>query len=86
VEVRAGTPKPDISSVEAFKRALLNAKSVAYLKNGIESTYLDGLLEQLGIGEAVKPKLTRPESDMLTAALFATMWMFERANAKREEK
>ena len=34
VEVRAGAPKPDISSVEAFKRALLNAKSIGYLKVG----------------------------------------------------
>ncbi|MBA3727252.1 MAG: substrate-binding domain-containing protein, partial [Armatimonadetes bacterium] len=32
VEVRAGAPKPDISSVDAFKRALLNAKSIGYLK------------------------------------------------------
>jgi molybdate transport system substrate-binding protein len=66
VEVRAGTPKPDISSVEAFKRALLSAKSIAYLKNGLESTYLDGLLEQLGIAEAVRAKLTRPESDIVS--------------------
>src|SRR5262245_47006617 len=34
VEVRAGAPKPDISSVEAFKRALLNARSIGYLKVG----------------------------------------------------
>src|SRR5262245_54589354 len=31
MEVRAGAPKPDISSVDAFKRALLNAKSIGYL-------------------------------------------------------
>ena len=31
VEVRAGVLKPDISSVETFKRALLNAKSIGYL-------------------------------------------------------
>jgi molybdate transport system substrate-binding protein len=67
VEVRSGAPKPDISSVEGFKRALLNAKSVAYLKNGLESNYLDGLLEELGIVEAVKPKLMRPESDIVSA-------------------
>ena len=34
VAVRAGAPKPDISSVESFKRALLNAKSITYLPNG----------------------------------------------------
>lgn len=33
VEVRAGAPKPDISTVEAFKRALLNSKSIGYLKS-----------------------------------------------------
>jgi molybdate transport system substrate-binding protein len=66
VEVRAGAPKPDISSVEAFKRALLNAKSIAYLKSGVESTYLDGLLGQLGIAEAVNPKLIRPETDIVS--------------------
>jgi molybdate transport system substrate-binding protein len=66
VEVRAGAPKPDISSVEAFKRALLNAKSIAYLKSGVEATYLDELLNRLGIAEAVAPKLARLETDTVS--------------------
>lgn len=66
VEVRAGAPKPDIGSVEALKRALLNAKSIAYLKSGVESAYLDELLRQLGIAEAVQPKLARPETDSVS--------------------
>jgi molybdate transport system substrate-binding protein len=66
VEVRAGAPKPDISSVEAFKRALLNAKSIAYLKSGVESAYLDDLLVRLGIAETVQSKLSRPETDSVS--------------------
>ena len=65
VEVRAGAPKPDISSVEAFKRALLDAKSIAYLKVG-GGIYVAGLLERLGIAEAIKSKVTRPESDIVS--------------------
>jgi molybdate transport system substrate-binding protein len=66
VEVRAGAPKPDVSTVEAFKQALLKAKSVAYLNNGIESAYLGDLLRQLGIADAVKPKLILPETDAVS--------------------
>jgi molybdate transport system substrate-binding protein len=66
VEVRAGAPKPDISSVEAFKRALLNARSIAYLKSGVETAYLDELLRRLGIAEAVQSKLSRPETDTVS--------------------
>jgi hypothetical protein len=38
VEVRTGAPKPDVSTVEAFKRAPLNAKSIGYLRGcgGVE--------------------------------------------------
>jgi|SRR5262245_31644534 len=63
--VREGARKPDITSVEAFKRALLEAKSIAYLKVG-SGIYMAGLLERLGIAEAIKSKVTRPESDIVT--------------------
>ncbi|HKA58189.1 MAG TPA: substrate-binding domain-containing protein [Gemmatimonadales bacterium] len=65
VAVRAGARKPDIGSVEAFKRALLEAKSIAYLRVG-SGIYLAGLLERLGIAEAVKSKTIRPESDIVS--------------------
>jgi molybdate transport system substrate-binding protein len=65
VEVRAGAPKPDISSVETFKRALLNAKSIGYLKVG-SGVYLAQLFDRLGIAEAIAPKVTRPETDIVS--------------------
>jgi molybdate transport system substrate-binding protein len=66
VEVRAGAPRPDISSVAAFKRALLEAKSIAYLKDVGSGIYVAGLLERLGIAEAVRSKVTRPDSDIVS--------------------
>jgi molybdate transport system substrate-binding protein len=57
VAVRKGAPKPDISTVEAFKRALLNAKSVAYVEQGNTGTYLKALFPKLGIADALKDKL-----------------------------
>ena len=67
VEVRAGESKPDISSVDAFKRALLKAKSIGYLKpEGTSGVYLAGLFDRLGIAEAVKSKVIRPETDIVS--------------------
>lgn len=66
VEVRAGAPKPDISSVEAFKRTLLDAKSIAYLKEGASGLYLAGLLDRLGIADTIKSKVTRPDADIVS--------------------
>jgi molybdate transport system substrate-binding protein len=66
MEVRAGAAKPDISSVEAFKRTLLEAKSIAYLKEGASGVYLADLLDRLGIAEAIKLKVTRPETDIVS--------------------
>jgi molybdate transport system substrate-binding protein len=59
VVVKAGAPLPDIGSVEAFKRALLEAKSVAYIDpaaGGSSGIYVGKLLERLGIAAAVNAK------------------------------
>src|SRR5262245_16642521 len=59
VMVKAGAPQPDISSVDAFKRALIAAKSVAYIdpaSGGSSGIYVSGLLDKLGIADQVKPK------------------------------
>jgi molybdate transport system substrate-binding protein len=55
--VRKGAPKPDISTIEAFKRALLAAKSVGYVAAGAGSPYFTGLLDKFGIADQMKPKL-----------------------------
>jgi molybdate transport system substrate-binding protein len=65
VEVPIGANKPDISSVEAFKQALLNAKSIAFLKEG-SGVYMEGLIERLGIADAIKAKITRPDRDIVS--------------------
>ena len=57
VSVRAGAPKPDIGSVEAFRQTLLKAKSIAHSKEGASGVYFMGLLDRLGIAAEVKPKL-----------------------------
>jgi molybdate transport system substrate-binding protein len=59
VVVKEGAPKPDISSVDAFKKTLLAAKSVAYIDpaaGGSSGIYVAGLLDKLGIAADVKPK------------------------------
>ena len=59
VMVKEGAPKPDISSVEAFKQALLKAKSVGYIdpaSGGSSGIYVAGLLDKLGIADQIKPK------------------------------
>lgn len=59
--VLKGAPKPDISTVEAFKRTLLNAKSIAHTVHGPSGAYFPGLMERLGIAEQIRPKeVTRP--------------------------
>jgi molybdate transport system substrate-binding protein len=57
VAVKAGAPKPDVGSVDAVKRALVGAKSVAYVGEGHSGQYFLATLDRLGIGEAMKPKL-----------------------------
>ena len=54
--VKAGAPKPDISSPDALKRTLLNAKSVGYSTQGASGQYFVKVIEQLGIAAEVKAK------------------------------
>lgn len=59
VAVRAGASKPDIGSVDAFKRALLEASMLAYPPEGAIGVHLAKVLDQLGISEQVKDR-TKP--------------------------
>lgn len=68
VAIRKGAPKPDISSVEAFKQALLSARSIGYrdpATGSTSGTYAANLIERLGLAENLKPKLRldRTEGD-----------------------
>ena len=62
VAVRAGTPKPPLGTVDAFRRALIGARAVAYLRVG-SGLYLDSLFARLGLAEAIGAKARRPEGD-----------------------
>jgi molybdate transport system substrate-binding protein len=62
VAVRAGTPKPDLGTVDAFRKAVLAAGSIAYLRVG-SGLYLAGLLERLGLADTVRARVRRPEGD-----------------------
>jgi molybdate transport system substrate-binding protein len=55
--VREGAPKPDISTVEAFKRTLLSMKSVAYPGEGASGKYFVSVVERLGIASEMKPRM-----------------------------
>jgi molybdate transport system substrate-binding protein len=56
IAVRAGASKPDISSSDAVKRALLAAKSIGY-SAGTSGAYVTELVQRMGIAEELKPKL-----------------------------
>lgn len=60
IAVKEGTPKPDISTVAAFKQLLLNAKTIAYVdpaSGGTSGIYIAGVIDKLGLTEMLKPKL-----------------------------
>ena len=56
VAVRQGAAKPDLSSGEAVKKALLAAKSIGY-STGPSGVYLANLFERMGIAAELKPKV-----------------------------
>ena len=58
VAVKKGAPRPDISSRDALKRALLAANSIAY-SSGPSGVYLAGLFRRMGIAEQLQSKVTQ---------------------------
>jgi molybdate transport system substrate-binding protein len=63
VAVRTGEPKPDIATVDSFKRALLAAKAVAYPGRGASGIYFVSLLNRLGIKADMQGKLKPMEAE-----------------------
>ena len=65
VAIKKGALKPDISTVEAFKRTLLNVKSISHSTEGASGVYFQGLIQRLGIAAELKPKLRPVEGGPL---------------------
>jgi molybdate transport system substrate-binding protein len=57
VAIKKGAPKPDLRSVDDFKKMLLSAKSIAWVEQGASGIYLKGVFERLGVTEQIKGKL-----------------------------
>jgi molybdate transport system substrate-binding protein len=62
MSVKAGAPKPDISTVEALKQTLRNAKSIAYSASASGTYLANELFPRLGIWDEIKGKSKRIES------------------------
>ncbi len=75
IAVKAGVPKPDISTPEALKQTLLNARSIAYSEpsaGGASGVYFAKLLERMGIAEQMKPKTKFPPAGGFSGELLLT--------------
>jgi molybdate transport system substrate-binding protein len=72
VAVRKGAPKPDISTANALKKALMDAKAISYSNpafGGASGVHFAKVLERLGIAEQMKTKTRFPEEGGFTARL-----------------
>lgn len=75
VGVKTGAPKPDISTPEAFKQALLASKAVSFTDpatGGASGVYTAKQFERMGIAEQMKPKSKHPPSGGFSASLLIT--------------
>ncbi len=70
VAVRAGAARPDISSGDALRRALLAAKSIAY-SSGPSGVYLAGLFQRWGIADQLQPKIRQTPPGVAVGGVIA---------------
>src|SRR3954469_2736984 len=69
--VKKGAPKPDIGSVDSFKKALLATKSIGY-STGPSGVYMLSVFEKMGLADQLKPKLKQTPSGVFVGTLIAT--------------
>jgi molybdate transport system substrate-binding protein len=75
IAVKAGAPKPDISTPGALKQTLINARSIAYSEpsaGGASGVYFAKLLERMGIAEQMKAKTKYPPAGGFSGELLLT--------------
>jgi molybdate transport system substrate-binding protein len=70
VGVKAGAPKPDISTTEAVKKTLLAAKSIGY-STGPSGNYVIGLFQRMGIADEIKGKLKQTPTGVFVGSVIA---------------
>jgi len=70
VAVGKGAPKPDISSVDALKKALLAAKSIGY-STGPSGVYVVSMFQKMGIADAIKGKLKQTPTGVFVGSIIA---------------
>jgi molybdate transport system substrate-binding protein len=71
VGVKAGAPKPDISTTEALKKTLLAAKSIGY-STGPSGVYVIGMFQRMGIADKVKGKLKQTPTGVFVGSIIAS--------------
>jgi molybdate transport system substrate-binding protein len=72
IAVRAGLPKPDLSTPEAVKQTLLKAKSIGYVKEGASTAAIVNMFDRLGISQEVQSKVVfQAGADQSMAAVAA---------------
>jgi molybdate transport system substrate-binding protein len=71
VGVKAGAPKPDISTIEALKKTILAAKSIGY-STGPSGNIIVALLQRLGVLDQVKPKMKQTATGVFVGSIIAS--------------
>ena len=71
VAVKAGTPKPDISTSDALKKSVLAAKSIGY-STGPSGNYIISLFDKMGIADQVKGKLKQTPTGIFVGTIIAS--------------